>query len=47
MGMQYAMFNTPAIQQSLGLRGAQTGGTGAASLFINPTTGLDTSINYG
>jgi hypothetical protein len=45
MGMQYAIFNTPAIQQSLGLRGAQTGGTGASQIFNNPA-GLDASINY-
>jgi len=45
-GMQYAMFNTPAMQKLFGFGSGQTGGTGAASLFINPTTGLDTSINY-
>ena len=48
LGMQYAMFQTPAIQQSLGLGkyATQTGGTGAAQLFNNPVTGLDASIDY-
>jgi hypothetical protein len=43
LGMQYAMFNTPAMQQIFGNQ--QTGGTGASQIFNNPA-GLDSSINY-
>jgi hypothetical protein len=43
MGMQYAMFNTPAMQKLFG--NTQTGGTGASQIFNNPA-GLDASIDY-
>jgi hypothetical protein len=47
LGMQYALFNTPAIQQSLGLGGAQTGGASISGLGSSLGSGSQSMLSFG
>jgi hypothetical protein len=47
LGMQYALFNTPAIQRSLGLGGAQTGGASISGLGSSLGSGSQSMLSFG